>query len=142
MVSAAVLRTLCELRDGMGLQEWDLLVSAIQVEDLGNGELARIDPKRQMMAALVTIASRRPEADVRWSCIHEMLHLRMDDQRAALLAAISDLDGAIQAQVLARYDDAEERAVVALAKWATGHSATEVRAVTAKEWEEHGRSGA
>lgn len=66
--------------------------------------------------AEIQVALRRPEADVRETVRHELLHVRLAELQSVLEQALSGLPPGEADVLRASYDSAEERAVNAIAR--------------------------
>lgn len=118
-----VAKRLRELKVGLGLQNWDLVIDSVPYAALPDGTLGRTEPDRRTMTATIVVAADRPDAEVEWTCVHEALHLLHNDLAAVLDHALERLGPQARDVILDQWQDVEERTVIALTRWATGRSA-------------------
>ena len=117
MTPATVRRWVRCYQKALRLDEWQVALECVPLPQLGTDEtLGRIYPHYATMTATLEVATARPDAAVKATLLHEMLHLATADVCRVVRELDDQLPPGQWALLKAVFDTAEERLVVRLVR--------------------------
>jgi len=102
------------------LTEWDVgfaMIPSDRLAEQGNSDkVAEITTARGNMTAIISLAAKRPDDEIKGDIRHELLHLTLNDIREFVVGLTAHLGPQARALAEDAWDDIDERTVLRLAR--------------------------